>query len=144
MKKVILGLGLALAASFSAAASDDAKEKYKNAFALQIEKSMPQILASTGQFGQPGEAKFENKMKEIVLGLTGCHMKSMEYFSKDIQDKTYDVVLNGGSYADAKMSMNSILAASAAGGGESQEKVKEMVINSVEHGKVCMTKILGG
>lgn len=144
MKKVVLVLALCLVSSFSLAADEMAKEKYKNSFSQQVKSSFSQVLASSGQFGQPGEEKFETKLKEIVTGLTACHMESMAYFSADIQTKTYDVVAKGGSYADAKMSMNSTLAAARAAGGESKTKIEEMVINSVEYGKQCMPKVLGG
>lgn len=101
------------------------------------------MLASSGKFGQPGEEKFEAKLNEVVTGLTACHMESMVYFSTDIQTKTYDVVAKGGSYADAKMSINTALSAAGAAGGESQAKIKEMIINSVEYGKQCISKVLG-
>ena len=144
MKKVVLGISLCLIFSISLAIDELAKEKYKSAFSQQVKASFTPILASSGQFGQPGENDFEAKLKEVVSALTVCHMESMAYFSADIQDKTYDIVAKGGSYADAKMFMNSILAAAGAAGGESQAKVQDMAVNSVEYGKQCLQKVSEG
>jgi len=100
------------------------------------------MLASDGRFGKPGDAAFDKALGELTNGMTDCHMKSMKYFSQELQDIAYKEVANGGTYADARMSFDTELGAIAAGGGEKSNKVKNMVNNSIEAGQTCTTKVI--
>lgn len=130
---------VAIAATSAAAVAADAKALYQQAFVREVRSSFAQLLVAKGSVGAPGQPEFERKLDSIVDVVSGCHMRSLEFFSEPIRQQTYAVVAKGGSYADAKQTMNTLLAAEGVAGGAREAAMKKMVVNSVDYGKTCMS-----
>ena len=143
MRKLVLLLFVYFITLPANSNDSNSKDKYRAAFLKQANVTFKQTLASDGRFGKPGEAEFNKTLDELTKGMTSCHMKSMEYFSPELQEIAYKAVINGGTYADARMSFDTELGAIAAGGGEKKNKVKSMVNNSIEAGQACTTEVIG-
>jgi len=69
---------------------------------------------------------------------TSCHMGALDYYSPELQKAAFDIILEGGSYADAKMAFDTALAAESSAGGEKFEKIQQMYLGAATFGKQCL------
>ena len=70
-----------------------------------------------------------------------CHMVAMKLYSDDLQQIAYKVVLQGGSFADAKMAFDTALATVGTAGGEEFEKLQIMYGRATEAAQECIGNI---
>lgn len=116
--------------SIAISSEPEGKQAYENAF----HKNALRILKAMSAGGSTPEATIDSQSARVTV----CHMGALEYYSPGLQKVAYDTILNGGSYADAKMAFDEALAIEGSTGGERFDKIQEMYLNAEAFGKECL------
>ena len=141
MKKFSISLLLIVTSTVLGDEPSAAQQMYAGALREAVSSTFTEMLIAQQIFGEPGDLTFDARLSQVVDVAEKCHMASMEIFSEEIRQQTYQVVLDGGSYADARMRMDTLLAVKAAAGDEEAEQVGEMVTQSVGSAQVCLSEL---
>ena len=65
---------------------------------------------------------------------TECHMGAMNHYSIELQKVSYDVIMDGGSFADSKAAFDTAFAA----GGKKLEDLQAMHISAEAFAQSCL------
>lgn len=130
----------ALVAS-AAKAEDFDNSGYLRAFEEAAEKTFQQLFSADPERKGLGEIQIKQKARQAAIGFGECHMLAMSVYPKRIQNVAYRTVATGGSYADAKMALETALSKELAAGGTSAETVKEIMRKAIETGRPCIERV---
>ena len=124
MRNVILLIVL-LYSGLTVAYQTAGKAQYEKAFYENTKSIISKVSGSTD-------------IEEQAQKYTSCHMGAMEFYSLELQNTAFTVILGGGSFADAKMAFDTALATEGAAGGERLEKLQIMYTNAAGFGQKCL------
>lgn len=84
-------------------------------------------------------------MQELIQkyadGFTNCTMMAIQFYPREIIDIGYQIVVNGGSYPDAKMAMENAIRAEMMAGGEREAEIMEIVRVMGEKSLACVEDV---